>query len=78
MDSPAQSDTGSTASVLAGAIWRKSSYSGAHGNCVEVALNLPGVVAVRDSEDPGGPELVFTANEWLAFVDAVRSGELSP
>jgi hypothetical protein len=28
--------------------------------CVEVADNLPGVVAVRDSKAPGGPELVFT------------------
>ena len=36
--------------------WAKSSYSFANGNCVEVA-RLPGVVAVRDSEDPGGPVL---------------------
>lgn len=34
---------------LAGAHWRKSSYSsGSGGNCVEVATNLPGLVAVRD------------------------------
>ena len=31
--------------------WRKSSYSqGNGGNCVEVAGNLPNVVAVRDSQ----------------------------
>ncbi len=36
---------------LTGATWRKSSYSSANGgNCVEVARNLPGAVAVRDSK----------------------------
>ena len=38
---------------LTRALWRKSSYSsGNGGNCVEIAVNLPGVVAVRDSKDP--------------------------
>jgi hypothetical protein len=37
---------------LTNAEWRKSTYSGSNGgNCVEVAANLPGVVAVRDSKD---------------------------
>jgi hypothetical protein len=36
--------------------WRKSSYSGSNGRgCVDVADNLPGIVAVRDSKDPDGP-----------------------
>jgi hypothetical protein len=39
---------------LSEARWRKSTRSG-EGNCVEVADNLPGVVAVRDSKDPAGP-----------------------
>ena len=39
---------------LSRAEWRKSSYSGQSGNCVEVARNLPGLVAVRDSEKPDG------------------------
>ena len=40
---------------LSQAIWRKSSYSSSTGqNCVEVATNLPGIVAVRDSKDPTG------------------------
>ncbi|HEX2416936.1 MAG TPA: DUF397 domain-containing protein, partial [Micromonosporaceae bacterium] len=39
--------------------WRKSSRSnGAGGNCVEVADNLPSIVAVRDSKNPEGPALV--------------------
>ena len=42
--------------TLDSAIWRKSSYSGSNGGaCVDVADNLPGIVAVRDSKDPDGP-----------------------
>jgi hypothetical protein len=62
---------------LSGAVWRKSSYSGNGGNCVEVATNLPGVIAVRDSKNPGGPALVFTPDEWTAFVAGVAGGEFS-
>ncbi|MGH3421601.1 MAG: DUF397 domain-containing protein, partial [Streptosporangiaceae bacterium] len=39
---------------LTRAVWRKASASG-NGNCVEVAVNLTGVIAVRDSKDPHGP-----------------------
>ena len=61
---------------LTGARWRKSSWSGNNGgNCVEVARNLPRVVAVRDSKDPEGPKLVFAPAEWEAFTDGVRAGE---
>jgi Domain of unknown function (DUF397) len=55
--------------------WRKSSRSGSTGNCVEVAANLPGVVAVRDSKDPDGTKLIFTSAEWDAFTAGVRNGE---
>ena len=54
------------------AFWRKSSYSGSAGDCVEVAHGLPGSVAVRDSKDPGGPTLVFTHHEWTAFLARMR------
>jgi hypothetical protein len=59
---------------LTGAIWRKASYSGNAGNCVEVARNLPGLVAVRDSKDPAGPALIFTLAEWQAFTANVQTG----
>jgi hypothetical protein len=57
---------------LSGAIWRKSAYSNNGGACVEVARNLPGIVAVRDSKDPHGPALIFTADEWAAYTAEVR------
>lgn len=61
---------------LSRANWRKSSFSnGNGGNCVEVASNLPGIVAVRDTKDQTGPALIFTTAEWQAFVGGVRAGE---
>ena len=60
---------------LARAAWRKSSYSGGSGNCVEIADNLPGAVAVRDSKDPAGPALIFTPGAWRAFILGAKNGE---
>ncbi|WP_030488675.1 DUF397 domain-containing protein [Micromonospora chokoriensis] len=54
---------------LSGARWRKSTRSnGSGGACVEVAANLAGLVAVRDSKDPTGPVLVFPPDAWRVFV----------
>jgi Domain of unknown function (DUF397) len=61
---------------LSRAVWRKSTKSGGNGGqCVEVATNLPGIVAVRDSKDPEGPKLIFTPGEWDVFVRAVHDGQ---
>ena len=47
-----------------GTSWRKSTHSdGNMGDCAEVATNLPGIVAVRDSKNPDGPVLTFTRDE---------------
>ncbi|MFF7455975.1 DUF397 domain-containing protein [Kitasatospora sp. NPDC008115] len=62
-------------SAAASLIWRKSSYSGAQSDCVEVAVGLSGAVPVRDSKDPGGPALVFAAEAWASFVAGVKGGE---
>ncbi|MFD7688312.1 DUF397 domain-containing protein [Streptomyces sp. NPDC059781] len=52
--------------------WRKSSYSnGTGGECLEVADNLPGLVPVRDSKDPRGSVLLFPADAWSRFVEAL-------
>ena len=60
---------------LSRAVWHKSTFSnGSGGACVEVARNLPGIVAVRDSKDHG-PILSFTNDEWSAFIAGVKAAE---
>lgn len=53
------------------ATWRKSSYTG-NQNCVELA-RLPGLVGVRDSKDPDGPVLVFSAGEMRGLLDRLKA-----
>jgi hypothetical protein len=60
---------------LSAAAWRTSSYSGANGDCVEVAGNLGDVIAVRDSKDRGGPALLFPRSEWQAFLTGLKGGQ---
>jgi hypothetical protein len=61
---------------LSRAEWRKASFSSTNGgNCVEVARNLPGAVAVRDSKHPDGPALVVTPEAWDAFCAGVKRGD---
>ena len=61
---------------LSNADWRASTRSSSNGgNCVEVAGNLPGIVAVRDSKDREGPALVLGRGDWAAFLDGARGGQ---
>lgn len=53
--------------------WRKSSRSGVNGNCVEFA-QLDSAITVRDSKNPTGPTLRFTAREWRHFIHATKGG----
>ena len=58
---------------LSRAEWHKSSYSGQSGNCAEVARNLPGLVAVRDSKEPDGARLMVSRETWRVFLKGLRS-----
>jgi uncharacterized protein DUF397 len=60
---------------IAQVAWRKSSYSGGAGNCVEIAGGRSGTVGVRDSKSSTGPVLFFTPRTWRAFVAGVKNGE---
>ena len=57
---------------LSRAEWRKSSFSSQDGNCVEVARNLLGLVAVRDSKEPDETKLVISRETWRVFLKGLR------
>ena len=59
---------------LSRAEWHKSTRSGSNGGqCVEVARNVPGVVAVRDSKNPEGTRLLFPPESWEVFTRTLKS-----
>jgi Domain of unknown function (DUF397) len=57
--------------------WQKSSFTANNGQCVELAALPEGGVAIRDSKNPDGPHLCFTAGEWAAFSKGFNAGEFS-
>jgi hypothetical protein len=59
---------------LSRAIWRKASLSSQNGGCVEVAANLPGVIAVRDSQRPAGGAHVVGRAEFSVLLADVKNG----
>ncbi|HEX5406855.1 MAG TPA: DUF397 domain-containing protein [Pseudonocardiaceae bacterium] len=60
---------------LAGARWRRSSYSsgsgGGNSDCVEVAFGGE-AAAIRDSKNVAGPVLAVPASSWTALLRACR------
>jgi|GEM_PF-955442 hypothetical protein len=63
-----------TPAALTRAHWRSAGASRGARNRVEVAT-VSGGVAMRDSDHPAGPVLLFTRAEWDAFEAGVRDGE---
>ena len=52
--------------------WHKSSYSGSSGGqCIEVAAS--GHVLVRDSKNPDGGRLAFSAQGWREFAARIKN-----
>ena len=59
---------------LSQAAWKKARASSMNGGCVEIASNLPGVVAVRDSKRPEGGAHVVARDKFAAFLSDARAG----
>ncbi len=54
--------------------WRKSTFSGGGGGeCVEIGSAGQSVL-VRDSRNPSGAVLQFSADGWSSFMNRVRVG----
>jgi len=57
--------------------WVRSRYcSGANSMCVEVTLGVD-QVGVRDAKASAGPVLLFSVEEWRAFVRGIRAGDFN-
>lgn len=54
--------------------WRKSTHSGANGDCVELA-ETGRLIAFRNSKDHDQGTLLYTRAELAAFIAGCKSGE---
>jgi hypothetical protein len=52
--------------------WRKSSYSTANNECVEVAV-AKDETEVRDSKAPGSGSFAVSASTWGVFLTHLKS-----
>jgi Domain of unknown function (DUF397) len=60
---------------LSQARWRKASRStSGNGGCVEIAGNLPGVTAIRDSKRPDDGAHVVPREAFAAFLADAKTG----
>ncbi|MGJ6969499.1 DUF397 domain-containing protein [Streptosporangium sp. G11] len=56
--------------------WHTSSLSSGGTNCVQIAFLDQGIVALRDSKNPGKAPHLFTDAEYDAFTAGIERGEL--
>ncbi|WP_089310158.1 DUF397 domain-containing protein [Actinomadura mexicana] len=53
-------------------VWRKASRSKEDGsNCIELA-EFSGIVAIRDSKDPGGPQISVSRNDFRGLAEVLK------
>jgi Domain of unknown function (DUF397) len=63
---------------LSRSTWFKASFSnGQGGSCVEVCLDQPRIVGIRDSKNVPGPELAVSSDAWTTFLQAIKAGEFA-
>jgi hypothetical protein len=62
-----------TVSDLEGAVWRKSSRSGAGNDCVELVVGGSGA-AVRDSKAPEAGHVIVAETGRQGFLGFVKEG----
>jgi hypothetical protein len=63
---------------LSRAIWVKARASAHNGGCVEIAANLPGVAAIRDSKRPEGGAHVIGRDSFAEFLTDLKNGRYDP
>jgi len=57
------------------ALWRKAACStSGNGGCVEIAVNIPGVIAIRDSKRPEDGAHVMDRAAFAAFLADAKAG----
>ncbi|MFI1183107.1 DUF397 domain-containing protein [Streptomyces sp. NPDC020799] len=57
---------------LSHAVWRKSSYSGHQGDCIQVVDGIADLIPLRDSKAPDGPTLLVPTDAWGDFIRNVK------
>lgn len=59
----------------AAARWERTTYTDGSPAALEVGYAENGMVALRKADEPEGDLLIYTPEEWTAFVEGVRDGE---
>jgi hypothetical protein len=67
--------TAASAAPRPAGVWFKSGRSAPASNCVEVRYLPEGGVEVRNSKRPEGGSLIFTDDEFDAWVGGAKDGD---
>ena len=57
--------------------WRRSSFCGSHGSCVEFYQFGDGVIGLRNKTNSHGYQMLCSPEEWEAFIAGVKAGEFN-